>query len=160
MDAMKMLLAVLLGGFALVSCAERLPTDPTSVKRSELPREWPKAHALATAWGMPSEPRLSVLGVPTVTYSNPKLDGGYVRVSYLGKAKPMTITSHDGRLASDGKLFIMGRTVDFYHSGNEGPEISTQPMLLTSPSGWTGWYAFSFASKEHLAGKNLPAFTW
>jgi hypothetical protein len=43
---------------------------------------------------------------------------------------------------------------------NEAPEISTQPVKLTSPSGWSDWSSFDFSSIEHLKAKKIPAFTW
>lgn len=157
---MKHCFVLLVFTVAMISCAERLPTDPTVVKPANLPRQWPRSAALETSWGKPAGPRLTVLGVPALTYSDPENGDRYVQVSYLGQTEPQTIRSFDGTFATDGKLTVMGKTVDFYGSGNEIAEISTQPVHLAAPSGWSGWFTFTYSSKEHLKGRNLPAISW
>lgn len=96
-----------------------------------------------------------------MSYVKPGKTHGHVTITYEGKNPRFPIIrSSDGKLASDGQMTIMGKRVDFYGSGNEDAEISTQPMQLTSPAGDTAWFSFSFSAKEHLGGKNIPAFTW
>ncbi len=104
---------------------------------------------------------MEVTGGQAISYVKPGKAPGHVSVVYEGKNPRFPeIRDFAGKRAVDGQLTIMGQHVDFYGSGNEDPEISTQPMQLTSPAGDTAWFSFSFSAKEHLQGKNIPAFTW
>jgi len=163
---MRMALFVcLLFACAQVSCrtagsgTEEL-TKPWHVDAKSLPKHWPKSTALESAWGKPSDPIRTVLGMPAVSYTDPSDAERYVQISYAGSEKPREIVNFDGRRAVDGQLSVMGQTVDYYSSGNEIVEISTHPLRLTARDGWSGWFVFTYSPKEHLGGRNLPAFSW
>ena len=151
--------AILLVPFlALAACT----TSPESTADPEgvLPAQWPRSPALEASWGPARGPSMVLNGSQAMTYLKPG-GGGAVIIAYEGKNPRFPeIRDFNGKRASDGKMTVMGQVVDFYGSGNEDAEISTQPMQLTNPSGETGWFAFSFSSDEHLQGKNIPAFTW
>lgn len=104
---------------------------------------------------------MEVSGNLAMGYSKPGKHNGQVTINYEGKnPKHTIIRSFDGTLASDGQMIIMGKQVGFYGSGNEDAAISTQPMQLINPAGEAEWFSFSFSAEEHLAGKNIPVFTW
>lgn len=126
------------------------------------PSEWPRSPELEKRWGpaRPFGPDERIHRKPGIGYRDPKDPGRYVDIVWEDPSQPKEIRDFDGKRASDGKLTLMGRSVDFYGSGKEEPEISTQPIELTSPSGRKEWYSFQFSSKEHLDGRNLPAFVW
>lgn len=159
---MKSICAALLSLLALSSCTT--PEAPSAAQQpspqEELPAYWLKSPALEKTWGPRKGPELQLNGRQAVYYSNPAQRFSHVTIVYEGVQQPRQIITAEGKLASDGKLPIMGQMVDFYGSGNETAEISTQPVQLTTPGGGTAWYSFSFSSKEHLNGKNIPAFTW
>jgi len=146
---------------ALGSCVQNTPTDPyETLGKNELPKSWPKSTKLEAEWGAPQGPFRSVLGVATKRYKDPHSSERYVEVSYLGQDQPREIRNFDGTRAVDGQLQVMGQTVDFYGSGNEVAEISTQPIWLTSPNGWSGWFVFTYSPEEYRKGRNLPQFSW
>lgn len=157
----KALIPAALAALTLSACVTTDPTPPAAVETSAaLPPVWPRSPGLEAQWGPPSGPSMQLDGHQGIEYSNPAKRGDYATVVYEGRTKPRDIRNADGTLASDGKMTIMGQTVDFYGSGNEDAAISTQPMPLTFPDGTTGWFTFTFAAPEHLKGKNIPAFTW
>jgi hypothetical protein len=158
---MKLLLTTLLATLGLVSCTtpDVQPT-PSQVSQEEVPDAWPRSPTLESSWGKPSGPSMILSGRQALTYVKPGERGCAVRIVYEGKVQPAEIPDFSGKRASDGTLTIMGQTVDFYGSGNEDPEISTQAVPLTSPGGVTAWYTFQFSCKEHLKGKNIPGFGW
>lgn len=133
---------------------------PWEVDPSELPKHWPKSAELERAWGPPAEPMRIDDGKPTIVYSDPDDADRSTRVTYHGSEQPREIVGFDGRRAVDGQLTAMGQTVDFYSSGNEIAEISTQALRLSAPDGWSGWFTFTFSAKEDLGGRDLPAFAW
>ena len=159
-----LLTVVSLFALGLVSCVTTpvAPTGPSPevTAQEAVPVEWPRCPTLESRWGAVHGPSLQLNGRQAITYRDPAVRGRRVQITYEGATQPRQITSFDGTRASDGKLTIMGQQVDFYGSGNEDAEISTQPVALTGPDGVTSWFSFSFSSKEHLKGKNIPAFTW
>lgn len=159
---MKLILTSILAVFSLAACVTTpvAPSAPVSV-RDDLPGAWPRSAALESSWGPASGPAQQMNGRQALTYVKPGERGNYVMVTYEGKSPRFPeIRDFSGKRASDGQLTVMGQRVDFYGSGNEVAEITTQPMQLTSPDGHTGWFTFSFSSKDHLKGKNLPVFNW
>ena len=142
------------------ACSAPVSKEPASASGDALPAAWPRCPEWETRYGPAQGPDLWLTGKQAVYYIKPGKDIGSIRILYEGPTQPRLIRNADGTLASDGKLTILGQTVDFYGSGNEDPEISTQPVQLTTPGGWTGWFSFDFSSPEHLQGKNIPAFTW
>lgn len=158
---MKPSAIVFLSIFSLAACTT--PTPPPSARQemgAELPAQWPRCPGLEDSWGPAKGPELQLNGRQGMTYLKPGGRGSVVIV-YEGKNPRFPeIRDFKGMRASDGQMMVLGQRVDFYGSGNEDPEISTQPMQLTSPAGDTGWFSFSFSSKEHLKGKNIPVFTW
>jgi hypothetical protein len=160
-STMKLTAVVFLSLFSLVACTAPAPTSSArQAMGGELPAQWPQSPGLAKNWGPAKGPSLHLNGHQQMEYLKP--DGsGSVSIVYEGKNPRFPeIRDFNGMRASDGQMMILGQRVDFYGSGNEEPEISTQPMQLTSPEGETGWFTFSFSSKEHLKGKNIPVFTW
>lgn len=157
---MKHPLILLLALLSLTSCTTP-PEQPATPQTAgeELPAQWPKCPGLEQSWGPAKGPSAQLNGRQAMTYLKP--GGGAVCVVYEGKNPRFPeIRDYNGMRASDGQMMILGQRVDFYGSGNEDPEISTQPMQLTNPAGQTGWFSFSFSSKEHLKGRNIPVFTW
>lgn len=148
--------------FALMGCQPSGPTSPFDpLQRHELPRAWPKSAELEAKWGAPEGPVRLISWNAAMRYKDPKNPERYVKVAYLGQKKPeKEIRNFDGTRAVDGQLEVMGQTVDFYGSGNEIAEISTHPILLKSPSGWSGWFVFVYSPREYRTGRNLPAFAW
>ena len=159
---MKFFLTALLSAFSLTACVTTAPPAAVApVAQAEVPPEWPRCPSLESSWGPARGPSLQLNGRQAISYVKPGTPRGRVDIVYEGKTPRFTeIRTFDGKRASDGQMTIMGQRVDFYGSGNEDAEISTQPMQLTSPGGHTGWFSFSFSSKEHLEGKNIPDFTW
>jgi hypothetical protein len=161
---MKHTAIALLTAFSLSSCITTPPASAPAAEQSargQMPGQWPRSQALEASWGPAQGPSLHLNGCQCMTYVKPGNHSGAVMVVYEGKNPRFPeIRDFNGKRASDGQLTVMGQRVDFYGSGNEDAEISTQPMQLTSPSGETGWFTFSFSSKEHLQGKNLPVFSW
>ena len=159
---MKHFLLALFSVFSLAGCTTP-SVEPAAQQASEdvLPPAWPRCPSLESSWGAARGPSMEVTGGQAMTYVKPGKAHGHVNIVYEGKNPRFpVIRDYAGKLASDGQMTIMGQRVDFYGSGNEDMEISTQPMQLTSPAGDTAWFSFSFSAKEHLEGKNIPAFTW
>lgn len=127
---------------------------------AELPAAWPRCPAWEKLYGPARGPDLWLTGRQALIYSKPGKRGHSVRIIYEGQRKPRTIRNFDGSSADQGTISILGQEVGYYSSGNEEAEISTQALLLTSPTGWSGWFSFDFSSPEHLQGKNIPAFAW
>lgn len=140
----------------MVCCAPPASTADNAA----LPKVWPRSAQLESSWGPARGPSLQLNGTQAMSYTKKGARYESIHVCYLGQKQPREIVDFNGKHASDGKLSIMGQMVDFYGSGNEEAEITTQPMLLTSPSGWSGWFTFDFSDPEHLKGKNIPAFSW
>lgn len=159
---MKSLLPALLPLLSLTACTTPpAPPAAQTIPQDELPSQWPQCPGLASTWGPARGPSSQLNGRQAMTYVKPGTRGSHVLVIYEGRNPRFPeIRDFAGKHASDGQLTILGRSVDFYGSGNEDPEISTQPMQLTSPDGQTGWFSFDFSSPEHLKGKNIPVFTW
>jgi hypothetical protein len=135
------------------------PESPADQTASALPARWPQCAALDATWGLVRGPSLQLNGNQGVYWLKPG-SRKHVTIAYEGTAQPREIRTAEGILASDGKLTIMGQTVDFYGSGNEDAEITTQAIALEIPGGCRGWFTFSFSAPEHLKGRNIPAFTW
>jgi len=149
--------------FALVllGCLQNTPTGSSPpLSGNELPKAWPKSAELESRWGKPEGPFRSMAWYATKRYKDPKIPERYVEVAYVGQQQPRETRNHDDTRAVDGRLQVMGQTVDFYSSGNEIAEISTHPVLLKAPSGWSGWFVFIYSPKEYHKGRNLPEFSW
>jgi hypothetical protein len=144
------------------ACTTPSSTNGSASRASDaLPAAWPRCPEWETQCGPAKGPDLWLTGKQAVIYLKPGKNAGAIRIIYEGAEQPRMIRNpEDNSLASDGQVTILGQTVDFYGSGNEDPEISTQPVKLTSPSGWSGWFSFDFSSQEHLKGRNIPAFSW
>ena len=156
------LLLIALVSLFVGSCSTPTPggTETAEAGAEELPKVWPRCPEWEKLCGPAKGPDLWLTGKQAMIYIKPGKDHDSIRIIYEGKNKPREIRNMDGTYSSDGKIAILGQQVDFYGSGNEEPEISTQPTLLTSPDGWSGWFSFDFSSREHLQGKNIPAFAW
>jgi hypothetical protein len=145
---------------AVLTGACTTPTPPPAPPATaELPQAWPRCPEWEAQYGAAKGPDLWLTGKQALTLLKPDRRGQAIRIVYEGQT-PRLIRNADGSLASDGKLVILGQNVDFYSSGNEDAEISTQPVRLTSPAGWSGWFSFDFSSPEHLQGRNIPTFSW
>ena len=157
----KFTVSVLLLALGLTACTTP-PANPTGlqISQEEVPSVWPRCPSLESSWGKAHGPAMILRGRQAITYVKPGERNCQVSIIYEGTTTAREIRGFDGKRASDGKLTIMGQEVDFYGSGNEVAEISTQPVQLTSPGGDTAWFTFDFSCEEHLKGKNIPAFTW
>lgn len=154
---------LLLLALALLAPACTTPTPRNGAGEqaiAELPQAWPRCPAWEMQCGAAKGPDLWLTGKQAVIYVKPGQGDRSIRIIYEGKDQPRMIREADGTLATEGQVSILGQMVDFYGSGNETAEMSTQPMQLTSPSGWSGWFSFDFSSPEHLKGQNIPAFAW
>lgn len=163
----RLLIAAALA-FLMASCASSGPaegqaatTGPgAATPEAELPAAWPRCPEWEKLHGPARGPDLWLTGRQALVYTKPGKRGDSIRIIYEGQRKPRIIRNYDGTSADQGTISILGQEVGYYSSGNEEAEISTQALLLTSPSGWSGWFSFDFSSPEHLQGKNIPAFAW
>lgn len=154
-------LVALSGLLGAVSCVS-VPESGVAGVAATPPTEWPRSPELEKLWGppVPFGKLERIHGKPGVGYRDPQNRSRYVDIIWEDPEQPKEIQTAEGKRASDGNLVILGQSVDFYFSGNEASEISTQPIQLTTPSGRKVWYSFVFSAQEHQDGRNIPVFVW
>jgi hypothetical protein len=64
------------------------------------------------------------------------------------------------RFATAGTLDLMGRPARYFVSGNERPEITTEPVILTSPDGGMAAYAIVLGGQNPGLESRMPQFAW
>ncbi|MGC4015021.1 MAG: hypothetical protein QM755_10985 [Luteolibacter sp.] len=91
-------------------------------------------------------------------------DGSYIAryrdgqdyLEIVGTQRPVKKNS----FAYPGSLQAMGRKVEYYDSGNEEPELTTEPITLTAPDGRTANYCLVFGGSKPGIAKRVPAIGW
>jgi hypothetical protein len=64
------------------------------------------------------------------------------------------------RFTAAGTIDLMGRPARYFVSGNGSPEITTEPVILTSPDGGMAAYAVVLGGQSAGLGGRLPQFAW
>lgn len=110
--------------------------------------------------------RVPILRAPT--WGQPRYtimkDGSYIAryqhgtdyLEIVGTSRAVKRNSFD----YPGAVTVMGRKVASYDSGNEEPELSTEPITLTAPDGRTATYCIVFGGSKPDIGKRVPVIGW
>jgi len=104
----------------------------------------------APAWG---QPRYTVMkdGSYIARYRN-----GNDYLEIVGTSRAVKRNPFD----YPGSITVMGRQVAFYDSGNEEPELSTEPFALTAPDGRAATYCLVFGGSKAGIAKRVPVIGW
>jgi hypothetical protein len=162
---LQKLLIVPLALLTLTHCGTTTPEDDiTRQIRGDVyyPATPPAKHLLAI-----SVPILKPLTATTPATYRITPDGSYIaHYPDLPGGEYITITGTPRNLTSphtfspNGNVTVMGKSVPFYFSGNEDPEISTWTFTLTHPDGRRGTYQINSGGSRGNLEKRLPSLGW
>ncbi|BCU75858.1 hypothetical protein [Luteolibacter sp. LG18] len=105
--------------------------------------------------------RASAWGAPRYTVMK---DGSYIArykhgtdtLDIVGTSRPVKRESFD----YPGTVTVMGRQLATYDSGNEDPELTTEPFSLTAPDGRTATYCLVLGGAQGGLAKRVPVVGW